>query len=193
MPVDVWWYALVFQTFIFRVTLDTQYSFMSSVELFWGPDRKQRTKFLLIFFFFWLYWGLKSGTTRWSTLPALFLWLFFLDRFSQTACLGLLCNVILLISASSSPLSLVTQIYRYVLYLLRPDSLSIPFCYCGSVVQFKVRYFDTTNSALIIYDTFDYPLSFVLHRWTLELIFPFLWNMTVEFHGHIIVSVGCFY
>jgi hypothetical protein len=52
MPVDVWWYALVFQTLIFRVTLDTQYSFMSSVELFWGPDRKQRTKFLLIFFFF---------------------------------------------------------------------------------------------------------------------------------------------
>jgi hypothetical protein len=54
MPVDVWWYALVFQTLIFRVTLDTQYSFMSSVELFWGPDRKQRTKFLLILFFFFL-------------------------------------------------------------------------------------------------------------------------------------------
>jgi hypothetical protein len=54
MPVDVWWYALVFQTLIFRVTLDTQYSFMSSVELFWGPDRKQRTKFLLILCFFFL-------------------------------------------------------------------------------------------------------------------------------------------
>jgi hypothetical protein len=105
----------------------------------------------------------------------------------------LLWNVILLISASSSPLSPVTQIYCHVLYLLRPDSISIPFSYCSSVVQFKVRYFDTTNSALIIYDTFDYPLSFVLHRWTLQLIFPFLWNMTVKFHGNIIVSVDCFY
>jgi hypothetical protein len=39
----------------------------------------------------------------------------------------LLCNVILLISASSSPLSPVTQIYRHVLYLLRPDSLIYRF------------------------------------------------------------------
>jgi hypothetical protein len=86
----------------------------------------------------------------------------------------LLCNVILLISASSSPLSPVTQICHHVVSLLRPDPISVPFCYCGSVTQLKVRYFDTTNSALIIYDTFDYPLSFVLHRWTLELTFPFL-------------------
>jgi hypothetical protein len=54
-------------------------------------------------------------------------------------------------------------------------------------------YLYTMNSALFTQDSFDSPLSFVLHIRILEFIFPFWWIMTMTFRGDIINSVECFY
>jgi hypothetical protein len=50
-------------------------------------------------FFVW-YWGLNSGSTPWTTPPALFCDCFFQDRVSWTICLGWLQTAILLISTT---------------------------------------------------------------------------------------------
>jgi hypothetical protein len=57
------------------------------------------TRQILFYFFFW-YWGLNSGTSPWATAPDLILWRVFEIGSHRTICPGWLWTAILLISAS---------------------------------------------------------------------------------------------
>jgi hypothetical protein len=73
-------------------------SYSSHMKAFYTVSLKLYCFIIFVFFFFST--GLNSGLKPWGTPPDLFCDGFFRDRVSQTTCLGLLWNIILLISAS---------------------------------------------------------------------------------------------